>query len=133
MHELVHARLAQEGVELPLWFEEGVATFLGDGALVSGRWVVDGLACWPLRELQKARPRGAELRRLLARDTQQRAISAQHAFSVRLRRERAPKIQHQLPQLAPLLLAQLSAQDPAAQGLLQCSTEDQAGGSPSIN
>ena len=31
------------------------------------------------------------------------------------------------------ILAQLSAQDPAAQGLLQCSTEDQAGGSSSIN
>ena len=31
------------------------------------------------------------------------------------------------------ILASLSAQDPTAQGLLQCSTEDQAGGSPSIS
>ena len=31
------------------------------------------------------------------------------------------------------ILARLSAQDPTAQGLLHCSTEDQAGGSSSIS
>ena len=31
------------------------------------------------------------------------------------------------------ILARLSAQDPTAQGLLHCSTEDQAGASPSIS
>jgi hypothetical protein len=52
-HELVHARLAELDVRVPLWFEEGIATVFGDGALVDGRWRVDGLACWPLRELRE--------------------------------------------------------------------------------
>jgi len=52
VHELVHARLAEERERLPLWFEEGFATLLGDGALFEGEWVVDGLACWPWRELR---------------------------------------------------------------------------------
>jgi hypothetical protein len=52
-HELVHARFAEEGLELPLWLEEGVACFVGDGFLAGDRWIVDGLACWPLYELGK--------------------------------------------------------------------------------
>ena len=66
VHELVHARFAELRTDLPLWFEEGVAMVLGDGALVEGRWVVDGLACWPLRELQEQGITDAELARLLA-------------------------------------------------------------------
>lgn len=53
VHELVHARLAEEDEELPLWFEEGLACVLGDGMLIDGEWVVDGLSCWPLRELSE--------------------------------------------------------------------------------
>lgn len=52
VHELVHARLAEEDVKLPLWFEEGFAMIVGDGAMYKGAWVVDGLACWPWRELR---------------------------------------------------------------------------------
>lgn len=66
VHELVHARLADEHVELPLWFEEGLASYYGDGALVGERWIVDGLACWPLRELREERLSDADLARLLA-------------------------------------------------------------------
>jgi hypothetical protein len=51
VHELVHARLAEGKVDVPLWLEEGLACLLGDGFLADGRWIVDGLACWPLREL----------------------------------------------------------------------------------
>lgn len=65
-HELVHARLAEEDPSLPLWFEEGVATILGDGALWRGRWYVDGLACWPLRELREEELDDAYLGHLLA-------------------------------------------------------------------
>jgi len=66
VHELVHARLAEEPEELPLWFEEGVATYMADGTLYNGRWVVDGLSCWPLRELSEETLTDAELERLLA-------------------------------------------------------------------
>jgi len=66
VHELVHARFSELHHRLPLWFEEGVACLLGDGALWDGRWVVDGLACWPLRELREERLRDADLERLLA-------------------------------------------------------------------
>jgi hypothetical protein len=52
-HELVHARLAETARGVPLWFEEGLASLWGDGVLFEGRWVVDGLACWPLRELRE--------------------------------------------------------------------------------
>ncbi|TDJ72267.1 MAG: HEAT repeat domain-containing protein [Planctomycetota bacterium] len=65
VHELVHARIAESGRSLPLWFEEGYASILGDGLLVGGRWVVDGLACWPWRELSEERFSDAELTRLL--------------------------------------------------------------------
>jgi hypothetical protein len=71
VHELVHARVAELGTDLPLWFEEGLACFLGDGALYGGRWVVDGLACWPLRVLRDEQVDDAELAgllRLRARD-----------------------------------------------------------------
>jgi hypothetical protein len=65
-HELVHARLAQEGRAVPLWFEEGLATLLGDGAVFGNRWVVDGLACWPWRELREESLSDEELSQLLA-------------------------------------------------------------------
>ncbi|MDP6408158.1 MAG: hypothetical protein QGI46_02155 [Planctomycetota bacterium] len=64
-HELVHARLAQEDRTVPLWFEEGLATLLGDGAVYKGRWVVDGLACWPWRELGEETLTDEELADLL--------------------------------------------------------------------
>jgi hypothetical protein len=66
VHELVHARVAETGLDLPLWFEEGIASYWGDGAFHDGRWVVDGLACWPLRELRDQRLSDSDLRRLLA-------------------------------------------------------------------
>lgn len=66
VHELVHARLAEEGVSLPLWFEEGLAQFYGDGALFEDRWYVDGLCCWPLRELREERLSDADLARMLS-------------------------------------------------------------------
>lgn len=66
VHELVHARLAEDSAILPLWFEEGIASILGDGALYEGRWVVDGLACWPLRELREENLGREEIERLLA-------------------------------------------------------------------
>lgn len=66
VHELVHARLSEQPGALPLWFEEGLASYLGDGALYGDRWTVDGLACWPLRELREERLSDEDLRRLLA-------------------------------------------------------------------
>lgn len=66
VHELVHARIAEARVTLPLWFEEGLAQFLGDGALFEDTWYVDGLCCWPLRELREERLSDADLERLLA-------------------------------------------------------------------
>ena len=66
LHELVHAYFDQVDVVLPLWFEEGVATFLGDGLMHDGRWRVDGLACWPYRELATNVVRDDELARLLS-------------------------------------------------------------------
>jgi hypothetical protein len=65
-HELVHARAAEEGLDLPLWLEEGVACVLGDGFQDGDRWIVDGLACWPLRELRAQQIPDDELARLLA-------------------------------------------------------------------
>jgi hypothetical protein len=65
VHELVHARLAEEHEQLPLWFEEGLASLYGDGAMVDERWVVDGLACWQLRELRDQQIDDAELAHLL--------------------------------------------------------------------
>lgn len=65
VHELVHARIAEIDPNLPLWFEEGLAGVLGDGLLDEGRWVVDGLVCWPLRELRERAPDDRELARLL--------------------------------------------------------------------
>lgn len=64
-HELVHARFAEEYEMLPLWLEEGIACLVGDGFLAEGRWVIDGLSCWPLRELRDQRIDDAELARLL--------------------------------------------------------------------
>ncbi len=68
VHELVHARFAELGTELPLWFEEGIAGVLGDGILVDGLWYVDGLACWPLRELGEELLSDENLARLIALD-----------------------------------------------------------------
>lgn len=65
VHELVHAHYSEHQVELPLWFEEGVASLIGDGALYEGRWLTDGLAYWPLRELRENPPSENELRSLL--------------------------------------------------------------------
>ena len=66
LHELVHAHFEERGVALPLWFEEGVAALLGDGVLHEGRWTVDGLACWPWRELEEEQFEDADLARLLS-------------------------------------------------------------------
>ncbi len=52
VHELVHARLAELRAGVPLWFEEGLASFWGDGACYDGEWIFDGLACWPARVLR---------------------------------------------------------------------------------
>lgn len=76
VHELVHARLAELDPHLPLWFEEGLACVLGDGFLDGDRWVVDGLACWPLRELRERTPDERELARLLA-------VRAEHGTDLR--------------------------------------------------
>ena len=65
VHELVHAKLAEDDARLPLWFEEGIATLVGDGIVMDGEWVVDGLACWPLRELREEGLDAGELGRLL--------------------------------------------------------------------
>jgi hypothetical protein len=72
VHELVHARLAEQGASVPLWFEEGLASLYGDGVLFEGRWTIDGLACWPLRELRALEIPDAELGRLLALDARDR-------------------------------------------------------------
>lgn len=64
-HELVHARLAESRTTVPLWFEEGLASLWGDGVMFDGRWTVDGLACWPLRELREEDLDDAELESLL--------------------------------------------------------------------
>jgi len=63
VHELVHARIADLGLRLPLWFEEGLASYWGDGVLHDGRWFGDGLACWPLRELRDLKCSDAEIER----------------------------------------------------------------------
>jgi hypothetical protein len=65
-HELVHARIAEESLALPLWLEEGLANIAGDGYFDGERWVVDGLSCWPVRELTEARISDQELAALLA-------------------------------------------------------------------
>lgn len=66
VHELVHARLAESGLRVPLWFEEGLASYWGDGACYDGEWVVDGLACWPARVLRDEPISDAELSNLLS-------------------------------------------------------------------
>jgi hypothetical protein len=66
IHELVHARLFELEQELPLWFEEGLAMLIADGALFEGRWIADGLVCWPLSELRQQDIDPAELARILA-------------------------------------------------------------------
>jgi len=66
VHELVHARLAEEDPDLPLWFEEGLACLMGDGFLDQEHWIVDGLACWPMRELREQKLGDGDLARLLA-------------------------------------------------------------------
>ncbi len=66
VHELVHARFTELEADLPLWLEEGIACVLGDGILVDGAWAVDGLACWPLRELREERLNDEDLAHLLS-------------------------------------------------------------------
>ena len=66
IHELVHSRLAECAPDLPLWLEEGLAMLLGDGALFDGCWEVDGLACWPLRELSEESLSDDQLQLLLS-------------------------------------------------------------------
>lgn len=67
VHELVHARMEELGAEVPLWFEEGVASLLADGMLVEGYWVRDGFCAWPWARLRAHRPSGLELEALLTR------------------------------------------------------------------
>ena len=76
VHELVHARVAELELSLPLWFEEGVAAIMGDGIERGGRWVVDGFSFWPWVELREERPTKAELDRLLS-------LTSKHDHSVR--------------------------------------------------
>lgn len=64
-HELVHARIAEEAPDLPLWLEEGLACFIGDGFLDKDRWIVDGFACWHVRELREQQLDDKELDRVL--------------------------------------------------------------------
>jgi hypothetical protein len=66
VHELGHARFADLDTRLPLWLEEGIAGVLGDGMLVDGVWTVDGLACWPLRELREEALSDEDLGHLLS-------------------------------------------------------------------
>ena len=66
VHELVHARLAEHDADYPLWFEEGVAHVMGDGIYHEGAWCMDGLACWPLRELGEERLNDKQLELLLS-------------------------------------------------------------------
>lgn len=65
IHEMVHARLAEESEDLPLWFEEGIACLLSDGLLFGGHWVRDGFSSWPWAELRQHRPSGIELAEIL--------------------------------------------------------------------
>jgi hypothetical protein len=65
VHELVHARIAELAPDLPLWLEEGLACYLGDGFLEDDRWIVDGYACWHVRELREQRLPDKELERVL--------------------------------------------------------------------
>ena len=76
VHELVHARVAELDLDLPLWFEEGIATILGDGIERDGRWVTDGFSFWPWLELRADPPTDQELRELLT-------ISAKESHSIR--------------------------------------------------
>ena len=80
-HELVHAKLAEEPGTLPLWLEEGLACFMGDGYLDGERWVVDGLACWPLRELSEARLDDRELARLVSLSAEDQADVRQNVLA----------------------------------------------------
>jgi len=70
VHELVHARISELGLALPLWFEEGVAAVMGDGIQREGRWVVDGFSFWPWVELREDLPTEKELERLLGINSQ---------------------------------------------------------------
>ena len=65
VHELVHARFAEAARDLPLWLEEGIACLLGDGFFDGERWVVDGYACWPVRQLRDQALSDEELARVL--------------------------------------------------------------------
>lgn len=65
VHELVHAHLVDVSPELPLWFEEGLAMILGDGAMYEGEWIVDGLVCWPWAELRQEELTDEDLAQLL--------------------------------------------------------------------
>lgn len=65
VHELVHARVAEIAPDLPLWLEEGLACYLGDGFLDGDRWIGDGFACWHVRELREQRLPDKELDRVL--------------------------------------------------------------------
>lgn len=72
VHELVHARLAEDHRRSPLWLEEGLACVLGDGYLDGATWVVDGLACWPWRALREQRLDDGQLAGLLAISAEER-------------------------------------------------------------
>ncbi len=80
-HELVHARLAELSGELPLWLEEGIASLMGDGFLEHGVWTVDGLACWPLRELALQRLSDEELARLCALRAEEASDSRENVLA----------------------------------------------------
>ncbi len=68
VHELGHARFAEEARDVPLWLEEGIACLMGDGLFDGERWIVDGFACWPVRELRDQVLDDEELGRVLGLD-----------------------------------------------------------------
>jgi hypothetical protein len=80
VHELVHARLAEDSVRYPLWLEEGLACLLGDGFEDGERWIVDGLACWPWRELAQQRLDDRELARLLGLRAEDRTSARENVL-----------------------------------------------------
>jgi hypothetical protein len=80
-HELVHARAAEQDLDLPLWLEEGVACLLGDGFLDGKHWVVDGLSCWPLRELQSQTISDADLGRILGLRASDRSSARENVLA----------------------------------------------------
>jgi hypothetical protein len=80
VHELVHARFAESAPDLPLWLEEGIACVMGDGLYDGERWIIDGYACWPVRELRDQALGDDELARVLGLDTRAAASARENVL-----------------------------------------------------